>query len=842
MSDTERLIVKMEARVNQFEKAMQRAEKRGTRTYQGLSRGSRSATRQMEADMLRSTSSINRALAVTSSKIGSFGKAFAGGLVGGAVAAGIAGISSNIAGTVENMASLGDEAERAGLGLESFQEWKFVAEQNRIGVDQLVDGFKELNLRADEFITNGAGPAAESFRRIGLSAAKLKTALQDPSELMLTIMERMRGLDRAGQIRVADEIFGGSAGERFVELLDQGRAGIEATIDRAREVGAVMDQDMVAKAAELDRRLHEIQETVGNLFKRIAVGAADAAVELTDLRTKIDDLFTSEEQGRSILGDDLYDGLSESQAVLDQTEGDIAKLNAAYQVLAETSRAASLQMASSASLMASWGYDEASNDLAEAATEMHRLAEEFSAGTISGDEFAAKLDEVRAQGESAFNALDDVDRVSFSGAISEVGRLGDVLAGAISLANSLKQAISGAAGAAASAADTAAMRARHEAEQASMEVMREQAAAKEAFLASEDAQNAKTAERLQLEREIDSLKRRASESGVYLTNADAESQAAENVAAALRRSKGGKSGGSKKSSTRKASGRTTERQSDFDREIESTRERIAQWEAEATALIAVAQGGQEYGDAIEYARKKAELLYAAQKDGKKITPELEAQIDALAQSYVTAGQSAEDAAEKMRQIEEAGQNGRDALISLFDSVLSGSKSAKDAVIELLAEIARVQAIKAILNIPGMGGVAQGLGDLLTFASGGYTGAGGRYEPAGVVHRGEYVMSAPAVNRIGVQNLEAMHGRALKGYASGGYVGVASGGSTGSTGGTSKIEIKLSDGVEASILQRAQGQALEVAKGVTRQGLQEYDRGTNQRVQSAIRENQIRGRM
>ena len=52
-----------------------------------------------------------------------------------------------------------------------------------------------------------------------------------------------------------------------------------------------------------------------------------------------------------------------------------------------------------------------------------------------------------------------------------------------------------------------------------------------------------------------------------------------------------------------------------------------------------------------------------------------------------------------------------------------------------------------------------------FATGGYTGNGGKYEPAGIVHKGEYVMDAATTKRIGVQNLERM-----RGYANGGYVG------------------------------------------------------------------------
>lgn len=54
-----------------------------------------------------------------------------------------------------------------------------------------------------------------------------------------------------------------------------------------------------------------------------------------------------------------------------------------------------------------------------------------------------------------------------------------------------------------------------------------------------------------------------------------------------------------------------------------------------------------------------------------------------------------------------------------------------------------------------------------FGSGGYTGAGGKYQPAGVVHKGEFVFDQDAVNRIGVSNLV----RLQKGYASGGYVGM-----------------------------------------------------------------------
>jgi len=56
-----------------------------------------------------------------------------------------------------------------------------------------------------------------------------------------------------------------------------------------------------------------------------------------------------------------------------------------------------------------------------------------------------------------------------------------------------------------------------------------------------------------------------------------------------------------------------------------------------------------------------------------------------------------------------------------------------------------------------------------FATGGFTGPGGKYEPAGIVHRGEYVLNQEATRRIGVSTLDRLN----KGYANGGLVGGAS---------------------------------------------------------------------
>ncbi|WP_421581134.1 tail tape measure protein [Shinella sp. M31] len=203
-------------------------------------------------------------------------------------AAGITTAVTALRNAAGSIAAVGDEAKRAGLSLKAFQELKFVAEQNRIGVDQLTDGIKELNLRADEFVTTGGGSAAEAFKRLGLNADELKGKLKEPSVLFAEIIGRLGQLDKAAQIRVSDEIFGGAAGERFVELISQGEAGIRKTIKAANDLGLVMSDELVAKAAEVDRQFNVVSVTVSTKLKGAIVSAYTVLAGFVDMLNAVD--------------------------------------------------------------------------------------------------------------------------------------------------------------------------------------------------------------------------------------------------------------------------------------------------------------------------------------------------------------------------------------------------------------------------------------------------------------------------------------------------------------------------------------------------------------------------
>ncbi|EPP5194476.1 phage tail length tape measure family protein [Klebsiella pneumoniae] len=89
----------------------------------------------------------------------------------------------------------------------------------------------------------------------------------------------------------------------------------------------------------------------------------------------------------------------------------------------------------------------------------------------------------------------------------------------------------------------------------------------------------------------------------------------------------------------------------------------------------------------------------------------------------------------------------DSMVKIQQAIASGAVSAPyPANIIAMASIA-AQTASIVSNIQAVSGVG--------FASGGYTGPGGKYQPAGIVHKGEYVFDQASTNRIGVSQLDAL---------------------------------------------------------------------------------------
>lgn len=166
---------------------------------------------------------------------------------------------------------------------------------------------------------------------------------------------------------------------------------------------------------------------------------------------------------------------------------------------------------------------------------------------------------------------------------------------------------------------------------------------------------------------------------------------------------------------------------------------------------------------------------AAYAQAAQITTEGEARMTAIRQQAAQANQVIES--QKNEIITSATQTMIDSGLQIlatgfgeqsgiYKAAFAASKAfaIAQSLVSIQQGIAMAAANPFPYNIAAMASVAAATASIVSniaavadvgFAAGGFTGLGGKYQPAGIVHKGEYVFDQAATNRIGVSNLEAL---------------------------------------------------------------------------------------
>ena len=187
-------------------------------------------------------------------------------------------------------------------------------------------------------------------------------------------------------------------------------------------------------------------------------------------------------------------------------------------------------------------------------------------------------------------------------------------------------------------------------------------------------------------------------------------------------------------------------------------------EGELESLIKLGEVRREAYDALKEQIEMYESLAAIDPAGmtdkqRKALEDMAPQLDALKLQAEKLAAELDPLGDRIKGIFE------DAFADAFTDFVTGSKTAGEAFAafakSIVSQMVKIAAQKiAIQLFAGIGGM---------FADGGYTGAGGKHEPAGVVHAGEYVFSQEDVRAAGGPTAMDSLRKGLRGYANGGYV-------------------------------------------------------------------------
>ncbi len=225
------------------------------------------------------------------------------------------------------------------------------------------------------------------------------------------------------------------------------------------------------------------------------------------------------------------------------------------------------------------------------------------------------------------------------------------------------------------------------------------------------------------------------------------------------------------------------------------------------------------GNELAAYNEKTKILNQLQSAGVPITDAMRSNAAALGQEYAAAGKQLDDfhkrQADLVRTMDDVHDAGRNLLDPLAQAALHGTSAMKalhqglESVGSKLTGKLEDSLMDTVLGAKGTagggifggglsslfgagqgGGMLANLGAGENYSSGGFTGFGGKYEPAGVVHRGEYVVQAAHVP----QNINMLHalnttGR-WPGFADGGLVGGGAGGGGSAAGGGGDTHIHV----------------------------------------------------
>lgn len=289
MSDEneEQLAINIIAKLTDLERQMKRAEAVTTRTYNEMQRNSTRATRQMETDMLRSTTRINQAASTTSTRVGALGRAFSVGLTAGVVAGSLAlvAFSALIAKTKQALDEYGDISDKSaqgGVDAEFFQELTYQAGLAGVGMDELSSALNSFNKNSGLAIVN-KGKMVTALKALNpVLLENIRNAKDQAERVKLAADAIDQAKTASDKAAIAVALFG-DAGTKLVNVFQGGASALEQTAAKARELGIIIDNDVIASADDMGDKFDTATKIMDVQFKQALIALAPILVSTAGL-------------------------------------------------------------------------------------------------------------------------------------------------------------------------------------------------------------------------------------------------------------------------------------------------------------------------------------------------------------------------------------------------------------------------------------------------------------------------------------------------------------------------------------------------------------------------------
>jgi hypothetical protein len=198
--------------------------------------------------------------------MGPWGAAAAAGV--GAIALGVTALTNKAREAAQYFDQLGDAADRLGIGVEPLQALQFAAAQVGVSAEQLTTGIEKLGQGLSQLAGGEANDATAALKRLGIEARDA----QAPAEQSLgKIADGLAKVQtQAERVDLVKAIFGKSGGG-LIPMLADGAAKLNAMQQEARDLGAVIDADIVKRGADAADKIEALSLVFNNQLRSATI-------------------------------------------------------------------------------------------------------------------------------------------------------------------------------------------------------------------------------------------------------------------------------------------------------------------------------------------------------------------------------------------------------------------------------------------------------------------------------------------------------------------------------------------------------------------------------------------
>jgi lambda family phage tail tape measure protein len=193
----------------------------------------------------------------------------------------LAGLGKELVNTAEQV---GRVSEQSGASVETLSALAVVGQTSGVSIEQLGQAFLQLN-KTLVAARNGSGEAAAGLRAVGLTVEELSSLSAD--EAIRRVVTALAKLPN-GAIKsaAAMKLFGRSGAELIPLLNDLGDKGIGGAIDKARELGLLLDNETVRSAKEFNDSLSATKLALAGVAAAMARDILPVLTDFANLAAK----------------------------------------------------------------------------------------------------------------------------------------------------------------------------------------------------------------------------------------------------------------------------------------------------------------------------------------------------------------------------------------------------------------------------------------------------------------------------------------------------------------------------------------------------------------------------